>query len=106
MTLFNPEAFSTAIHRGAIEWNRHALERMMERGISRRDVIEVILSGEPIEEYVADYPYPSVLMLGNSDGAALHVVVSFNSEQGTLYVITAYVPDTMHFLDDYKTRRN
>jgi len=79
---------------------------MMERGISRRDVIEVILSGEPIEEYVADYPYPSVLMLGNPDGAALHVVVSFNSEQGTLYVITAYVPDTMHFLDDYKTRRN
>jgi pentatricopeptide repeat protein len=40
----------SAIKNGKIEWQRHVLERMMERGISRDTVKEVLLSGEIIEE--------------------------------------------------------
>jgi hypothetical protein len=78
---------------------------MMERGLSRRDVMDVLLTGEVIEEYPSDYPYPSVLMLGKPDGTPLHVVVAVDNDLGTLYIITAYYPDAVHFLDDYKTRR-
>lgn len=45
-------------------WQRHALERMMERGISRNTVINVLLAGEVIEDYSDDKPFPSALFLG------------------------------------------
>jgi hypothetical protein len=105
MTLPNKELLVSIINNGAIEWHRHALERMMERGISRREVFDVLLAGEVIEEYPSDYPHPSILMLGKPYDTPLHVVAAFDSEQSTVYVITAYYPDTVHFLDDYKTRR-
>jgi hypothetical protein len=77
----------------------------MERGISRHDVKEVLLAGEVIEEYSADFPCPSILMLGKPGKTPLHVVAAFDSVLETLYVITAYCPDAAHFLDDNKTRR-
>ncbi|HIJ86568.1 MAG TPA: DUF4258 domain-containing protein [Desulfuromonadales bacterium] len=78
---------------------------MLERGVARRDVMNVLLTGEVIEEYPTDYPYPSVLMLGKLDDTPLHVVVAFDSELEIIFIITAYCPDVLHFLDDYKTRR-
>ncbi len=105
MNLFDTESFSTIIQKGAIEWNRHALERMMERGISRRDVMDVLLDGEIIEHYPSDYPFPSVLMFGKPDMTPLHVVVACDNDRETLYIITAYYPDDVHFLGDHKTRR-
>lgn len=53
-----------AVENGRIEWQRHALERMLERGVSRRDVFSTLLSGEQIEDYPHDRPFPSVLFLG------------------------------------------
>ncbi len=52
------------IKKDRIEWQRHALEKMMERSISRRAVKEVLLRGEIIENYPDDKPYPSALFLG------------------------------------------
>ena len=101
----NSEHFSAAIQKGTVEWHRHALERMLERGVSRRDVMDVLLTGEIIEEYPTDYPCPSVLMLGKPHDIPLHVVAAFDDELETIYIITAYCPDVLHFLDDYKTRR-
>jgi len=37
---------------------------MMERGISRETVKEVLLNGEIIENHPDDKPYPSALLLG------------------------------------------
>ena len=56
---FNLEALRFALRRGRIEWNRHALERMAERGILREEVKGVLLRGERIEDYPDDYPLPS-----------------------------------------------
>ena len=89
---------------GDIVWYKHALERMMKRGISREHVNEAISEGVIIEEYPNDYPLPSCLVFHNSLNP-LHVVLAYDEENRTIYVITVYVPDLRHFENDLKTRR-
>jgi len=95
-----------AIENGRIEWQRHAFERMMERNISRDTVREVLLSGEIIEDYPADKPYPAALFLSRVKGEPFHVVAALDSVHNRCFVITAYKPDLEHFEPDYKTRRS
>ena len=99
------EQLKIAVENGNIEWQRHALERMMERRISRDTVKEVLLSGEIIEDYPDDKPYPSALFLGWIKEEPFHVVAAFDSVSRYCFVITAYIPDLEHFESDYKTRR-
>ena len=99
------KALKIAIKNGNIEWQRHALERMLERGISRAMVKEVLLSGEVIEDYPNDKPFPSALFAGWSKEKPLHVVAAFDAQSSYCFVITAYRPDLEHFESDYKTRR-
>ena len=94
----------SAAEAGKLHWRRHALERMLERGISREEMRLAILYGEAIEVYAQDKPYPSCLIL-RIDGEALHVVVAFEPGSGICHVITAYRPDTDRFDLDLKTRR-
>ncbi len=77
----------------------------MERGISRETVKEVVRSGEIVENYPDDRPYPSVLFLGWIKGEPLHVAAAFDSLTGWGFIITACKPDLEHFELDYKTRR-
>lgn len=42
----------------------HAIRRMFGHRISEDDVHQVLLTGEVIEEYPDDTPYPSRLVLG------------------------------------------
>ncbi len=101
----NLGAMRAAVRRGKIEWQRHALERMAERGIIRRDVKEVLLKGERIENYPDDYTLPSALLLGRPKDRPLHVVVAFRSDVDTVFVITAYEPSVEYFEPDFQTRR-
>lgn len=94
-----------ALETGAIEWQRHSLERMLARGISREDVFEVLSSGEVIEDYPTDTPFPSALLLGWRRNEPLHVVVALDSVSLQGYIITVYHPDLEHFEPDFKTRR-
>lgn len=102
----NRVQLKTAIENGRIEWQKHALERMMERGVSREIVKSVLLTGEVIEDYPDDKPYPSALFIGWHESEPFHVVSAFDSESGFCFIITAYKPDLEHFESDYKTRRN
>ena len=101
----NKEVLKTVIENGKIEWQRHALERMLERGISREIVKEVLLLGEIIEDYPDNKPCLSVLFLGWVKGEPFHVVAAFSSVSDYCFIITAYEPDLEHFKPDYKTRR-
>lgn len=101
----NIDKLKSAIENGKIQWQRHALERMMEKGISRNTVKKVLLSGEVIEDYPDGKPYPSALFLGRDKGKPFHVVTALDSESGYCFVITAYRPDLEHFESDFKTRR-
>ncbi|MBQ8278549.1 MAG: DUF4258 domain-containing protein [Roseburia sp.] len=92
---------------GRIIWTEHVEKRMAQRKISRTDVKRCIMSGEIIEDYLDDYPYPSCLIFGyTEDEKNLHVVVSISDGiPRILNIITAYVPDESKFMPDMKTRR-
>ena len=104
MSKFNVDSLRKAVESKKIQWQLHALERMMERGIFRKEVIETLSSGIVIEEYSDDKPFPSALFL-HVTRRALHVVAALNEDMGICHVITAYEPDMEVFGQDYKTRR-
>ena len=93
-----------AVNAGRVLWKKHALERMMERGISRTQVKQAILRGSIIEFYPDDYPIPSVL-LATPEPEPLHAVVAYDAASQQCHVITAYRPDLTHFEADLITRR-
>ena len=82
----------------------HAHERLRQRGIRAKDVRNCVMTGEIIEQYPDDFPFPSCLIFGQSvNGKIMHVVAS---DEGTgSRIITAYFPDNKKFEDDLKTRR-
>ncbi|MBR5912779.1 MAG: DUF4258 domain-containing protein [Selenomonadaceae bacterium] len=80
------------------------MTRLLQRGISLEDVKSTILSGEIIENYPDDYPYPSCLLLGkNSRNESFHVVCGITDEE--LWLITAYRPSGEKWESDLKTRK-
>ncbi len=54
----------------------HAIQRMVQRQISVDDVRYVLATGEVLENYPDDTPYPSRLVLGSVGARYLHVVVA------------------------------
>ena len=82
----------------------HARQKFNERGIKTNDVIEGILSGEIIEHYPDDYPYPSCLVLGCTiNKRKIHIVCGIGDNK--LYIITAYFPNNEKWENDFKTRK-
>ena len=82
----------------------HAQERLRQRGIKQRDIKSCIMSGEIIEQYPEDFPFPSCLIFGYSIcGSILHVVASDEGTAGR--IITAYFPNEEKFEEDLKTRK-
>ena len=82
----------------------HAAERFRQRGIKAKDIRHAVQTGEIIEQYPDDYPYPSCLLLGMSVNLqAIHVVMS---DEGTASrIITAYFPNAEKWQSDLKTRK-
>ena len=84
--------------------SQHMMERFSERYIKYMDIISVINSGEIIEQYPNDYPYPSCLILGvDTDKKYMHIVCGTDGEY--LWIITAYYPDENKWETDMKTRK-
>ena len=82
----------------------HAAERFRQRGIKIKDIRNAVKTGEIIEQYPEDYPYPSCLLMGLSVKAQpLHVVMS--DEGNASRIITAYFPDVDKWESDLKTRK-
>lgn len=85
----------------------HALDEMNAEDelISKDEVIEVIFDGEIIEDYPEDKRGHSCLMMSNTlKGRTVHVVCAPKEEY--LAIITAYVPSTEKWEDNFKIRRN
>jgi len=78
---------------------------MLERGIDDEDIRSVLESGETIEEYAGDFPYPSRLMPGWTRSRPLHVVVARNAPEREWVVITVYHPDPDRWGDGFRRRR-
>lgn len=84
--------------------SQHASNRCEQRRITKEDIKNCILTGEIIEQYSGDFPWPSCLIFGYSaDNKIIHVAASDSGEASK--IITAYVPDTETFESDLKTRK-
>lgn len=66
---------------GHTEYRLHAVKRIFERGISRICVTEIIKTGEIIESYPDDIPFPSCLIMGKYQERPFHVVIGINMQE-------------------------
>ena len=88
---------------GAIRWSAHSAARMLQRGITREDVVNCISNGEIIEQYPEYWLNPACLIFGlDVNSEILHVVVGVDE---FVHIVTAYRPDSATFMPDMKTRR-
>jgi len=83
----------------------HAIQRMFKRRISLEDVRHVLATGEVIETYPNDTPYPSRLVIGWYGLRPVHVVVAENKMAQETIVVTVYEPDLDHWESDFKRRK-
>lgn len=72
--------------------------------ISTREVRNVIMTGEVIEDYPEDARGHSCLILSKGENERpIHVVCS--PKEDFLAIITAYIPTDIEWAKDYKERR-
>jgi hypothetical protein len=83
----------------------HAIQRMFERQVSGQNVRQVLQSGEMIEDYSDDMPFPSGLMMSKRGTRPLHVVMAENTKDDPLVVITVYEPDPSQWKANFKSRK-
>lgn len=82
----------------------HAVKRMIARAIDRREIEDVVFSGEIIEEYPDDKYSPSCLVYGKtSAGRDMHVQVT---APPAVVIITVYEPDGMEWIECRTRRKN
>jgi hypothetical protein len=82
----------------------HAVQRMFQRNVSVDDVRHALHSGEQLEAYPEDQPYPSCLVLGWCASRPLHIVVAQNVAEDETIVITVYEPDPLFWDARFKRR--
>jgi len=58
------ERLRKAIGVGRIEWRKHVLQKLAERGLAQIEVLNVLRDGDKIRDYSDDKPFPSALFLG------------------------------------------
>lgn len=105
MNPFDLSIFREAMAAARIEWRKHVLQKLAERGIPQESVREVLLRGERIRDYADDKPFPSALFLGYVSRRPLHVVAACDETNRRVYIITAYEPSLEIFEPDYRTKR-
>lgn len=83
----------------------HAIKRMFKRRIDDEEVRHVIETGDVIEQYPEDDPYPSKLMLGWVGSRPIHVVIAYNKSKNETIIVTAYEPDENQWDKDFRRRK-
>lgn len=91
---------------GQLVFRPHAIQRMFGRSITPDQVRHALGTGEVIENYPDDRPYPSRLVLGWQETRAVHVVAARNEEDDETIVITVYEPDPKKWESDFRRRRD
>ena len=90
----------------SIIYRVHAVQRMFERKISEKKVHAAVEAGEVIEDYSAEMPELSRLILGFQGRHPFHIVASENVARDEITVVTAYVPDADKWTKDFRSRKS
>ncbi|MBE0428051.1 MAG: DUF4258 domain-containing protein [Nitrospirae bacterium] len=94
-----------AIQSGSIRITDHADEEAQNDKLSYEEIFFSILSGEIIEEYSDDKPYPSCLIYGNTfKSEPIHSVWAYNRETKWAVLITLYRPNPSRWIN-WQTRK-
>ena len=88
-----------------ILYRAHAVQRMFERRISPAKVRRALEAEDVIEDYSAEMPEPSRLILGFQGKRPFHVVTSENPAASEITVITVYLPDANKWKKDFRSRK-
>lgn len=88
-----------------IYYRVHAVQRMFEREISASKVRKALEADDMIEDYSAEMPEPSRLILGFQGKRPFHVVTSENPGSTEITVITVYLPDADKWKKDFRSRK-
>ncbi len=83
----------------------HAVQRMFERQISAGKVRKALESEDAIEDYSAEMPEPSRLIMGFQGKRPFHVVTSEYPEENAITVVTVYLPDANKWKKDFRSRK-
>lgn len=102
---FDLKKLKKATQDGNLEWKKHVTERLVERGITRIEVLAILNEGDVIREYTDDTPCPSALFLGLIEKRPVHVVAAYDEHNNLVHIVTAYEPSLGFFMDDFKTKR-
>ncbi len=94
---------SEKIRRGEYEISLHAEKERYAEDITIPDIEASIFAGEILEDYPTDPRGPSCLILGYSQGRAIHIVCGKTSTDW-IRIITVYLPKLPKWIDD-RTRR-
>jgi len=98
--------FKKDVYMPQIDFRLHAIRRMFERNISIEDIHAVLESGEIIQDYPDDKPYPIRLLLGWRDNRPLHIVLAEDKQNDKIIIITAYEPDPNLWHPDFKNKKD
>ena len=83
----------------------HAVQRMFEREVAVKNVIQALEFGETLEDYSDEMPEPGRLILAYQGRRPFHVVASGSSKTNETTIITVYLPTLDQWKRDFKTRR-
>jgi hypothetical protein len=86
-------------------FSSHAIQQMFFRRITKQQVKTAIAYGEIIEENPNDTPFPSYLILDFVERKPIHIVLSYNQDSQTCYVVTAYNPNPEIWEDNFSKRK-
>lgn len=94
-----------AIRLDRIRITNHAVEEAEDDRLLLDEILASVLSGELIEDYPRDKPYPSCLIYGrNQEGQAIHSVWAYNEDTDWAVLVTVYRPDPARWID-WTTRK-
>jgi hypothetical protein len=84
----------------------HAIQRMFQRRISEEEVKQVVATGEIIEPYPTDKPFPSRLLLGWIGSRPIHVVAADDALAQETIIVTVYQPDATEWEAGFIRRKS
>lgn len=89
---------------GKLSDTNHIMLWLVQRNRATNDVENALLTGEIIETYEKDQPYPSCLVLGLSvNNECLHIVCGIGEDE--LWLITAYYPNYHEWEQGFRMRK-
>jgi len=79
--LIELQTIVTCVRAGQYRITEHADEETYNDGLSHDEIIHALFSGEIIEQYPDDKPYPSCLVFGkNKNEEPIHSVWAYNKQ--------------------------